>query len=144
MTLRIKAIGSLVLLMLCLATCTEPVADRRAEERPLSVILLIGDGMGVAQISSHFYFGDDEPNFKRFNKIGLVKTNSLSHKVTDSAGAATAIATGVRSFNRSISVSPDSVAVPTILERLRDEEGYQTGLVSLTTITHATPTPSWW
>ncbi|WP_116107230.1 alkaline phosphatase [Lewinella sp. IMCC34191] len=108
-------------------------------QHPPNVILLIGDGMGVAQVSSAFYFGEGTPHFQRFTKIGLVKTNSVSNKVTDSAGAATAIATGVRSYNRAISVSPDTVSVPTILEQLRDDYGYRTGLVSLTSITHATP-----
>ncbi|WP_116126371.1 alkaline phosphatase [Lewinella sp. IMCC34183] len=108
-------------------------------QQPPNVILLIGDGMGVPQVSSAFYFGEGTPHFQRFTKIGLVKTNSVSNKVTDSAAAATAIATGVRSYNRAISVSPDTVAVPTILEQLREEYGYRTGLVSLTSITHATP-----
>ncbi|PPK87656.1 alkaline phosphatase [Neolewinella xylanilytica] len=113
--------------------------SQQPAEEPLRVILLIGDGMGLAQISTAYYFGEAEPNFTRFDKIGLVKTNSISNKVTDSAAAATAIATGVRTYNRAISVSPDSVSVPSILERLRDEAGYRTGLVSLTSITHATP-----
>ena len=115
------------------------IAAQKPEQEPLNVILLIGDGMGVAQVSSAFYFGEGEPNFTRFRNMGLVKTNSVSHKVTDSAASATAIATGVRSYNRAIGVGADSASVPSLLERLRDEQGYRTGLVSLTSVTHATP-----
>ena len=116
-----------------------PIAAQKPKQEPLNVILLIGDGMGVAQVSSAFYFGEGEPNFTRFRNMGLVKTNSVSHKVTDSAASATAIATGVRSYNRAIGVGADSASVPSLLERLRDEQGYRTGLVSLTSVTHATP-----
>ncbi|MBC6992849.1 alkaline phosphatase [Neolewinella lacunae] len=134
--LRLSKISSaLFLALLALSACT----PQAKEDGPINVIFLIGDGMGLPQVSSAFYFGDDAPNFLQFEKIGLMKTNSSSHKVTDSAAAATAMATGVRSYNRAISVSPDSLSVPSILELLRDQAGYQTGLVSLTTITHATP-----
>lgn len=118
-----------------------PLASKiKTEENiPLNIIFLIGDGMGLPQISTAYHFGNKEPNYSRFKKIGFAQTESTSNKVTDSAGAATALATGVRSYNRAISVSPDSVSLPTILEQLRDEKGYKTGLVSLTSITHATP-----
>lgn len=129
-----------------LAACSKKTVDNITSketpaivQEPLSILFLIGDGMGVPQVSSSFYFGEEASNFQAFEKIGLVITESVSHKVTDSAAAATALATGVRSYNRAISVSPDSLSLPTILEYLRDHKGYQTGLVSLTSITHATP-----
>ena len=107
-------------------------------EQPLSVILMIGDGMGIAQISTSFYFNDSVSNFEQFKSIGFVKTSSSSHTITDSAAGATAMATGEQTYNRAIGVNKDSVSVPTILEEL-DAKGYQTGLISLTSITHATP-----
>ncbi|MCK5691951.1 MAG: alkaline phosphatase, partial [Bacteroidales bacterium] len=50
-------------------------------ERPKNVILLIGDGMGISQVSSAYYFKDEkdaerEPSFSRFKYIGLAKTSS--------------------------------------------------------------------
>ena len=134
MTPRFRSALALVLALFSISAHAQ-----ETEGPPLNVILLIGDGMGVPQVSSAFYFGEGEPNFQRLRKMGLVKTNSLSHKVTDSAAAATAIATGVRSYNRAIGVAADSTSVPSLLERLRDERDYRTGLVSLTSITHATP-----
>lgn len=107
-------------------------------EQPLNVILMIGDGMGIAQVSTAFYFNDTISNFEQFNSIGFTKTSSSSHTITDSAAGATAMATGQQTYNRAIGVDKDSVSVPTILEQL-DAKGYQTGLISLTSITHATP-----
>ena len=50
-------------------------------ERPKNVILMIGDGMGISQLSSAYYFPDEkdvdrEPAFTRFKYIGLAKTSS--------------------------------------------------------------------
>lgn len=108
------------------------------QEQPINVILMIGDGMGIAQISTAFYFQDSTSNFEQFNSIGFTKTSSSSHTITDSAAGATAMATGQQTYNRAIGVNKDSLSVPTILEEL-DAKGYQTGLISLTSITHATP-----
>ncbi len=109
-----------------------------SQKEPLNVILMIGDGMGLAQVSTTFYFKDGPSNFSRFEDIGFSITSSKSHKVTDSAGGATAMSTGHKSYNRAIGVTTDSTALPTILEQLGGR-GYLTGLISLTSITHATP-----
>lgn len=94
--------------------------------------------MGIPQVSSAFYFGEGEPNFQQFETIGLINTSSTSHLISDSAAGATAFATGEKTYKRAIGVSKDTLPLPTILEQLQ-EDGYQTGLVSLTSITHATP-----
>lgn len=99
---------------------------------------MIGDGMGIPQVSTAFYFGKDTSNFKQFKSIGLSITSSSSHLITDSAAGATALSTGENTYRRAIGVSSDTISVPTILEQLQ-KKGYQTGLVSLTSITHATP-----
>ncbi len=117
---------------------TDKTKNKLASDQP-NIILMIGDGMGIPQVSTAFYFGVENISFQRFNKIGLSITESFSHKVPDSASGATAIATGVKTYNRAISVSPDSLSIPTILEQLRDQKNYLTGLISLTTLTHATP-----
>lgn len=110
-------------------------------QSPRNVILMIGDGMGVAQISlarlslgssSHPLFMDTLPY------AALVQTQSANAVVTDSAAAGTALATGYKTNNGMISVLPDGTPVETILERalkLRKS----VGLVTTTTITHATP-----
>lgn len=109
-----------------------------AQKKPKNVIFLIGDGMGLSQISTLVYFKDSASNFETFKHIGFSKTSSTSHKVTDSAAGATAFTTGQKSYNRAIGVSKDTVSLPTILEQL-EAKNYKTGLISLCTITHATP-----
>ncbi|WP_437371782.1 alkaline phosphatase [Maribacter litoralis] len=108
------------------------------EEAPVNIILMIGDGMGVPQISTAFYFEDQTSNFERFKSIGFHKSSSTSHWITDSAAGATAFSIGEKTYKRAIGVSADTVPKETILEKLQDK-GYKTGLISLTSLTHATP-----
>lgn len=105
---------------------------------PKKVILLIGDGMGLAQLSSALFYGEKEPNFLRFPVTGLSKTSSASHKITDSAAGATAFSTGKKTYNGAIAVDQDSLLLNTILEDL-STQGYRSGLVATSSITHATP-----
>ena len=62
-------------------------AEAGNTERPKNVILMIGDGMGLSQLSSVYYFPDEknadrEPSFSRFKYIGLAKTCSGREVVT--------------------------------------------------------------
>ncbi len=47
-------------------------------EKPQNVILMIGDGMGLSQLSSPYYYMEEEgePAFSRFKYIGLARTSS--------------------------------------------------------------------
>ncbi|MCQ4036044.1 alkaline phosphatase [Kaistella montana] len=108
------------------------------KKEPINVIMMIGDGMGVAQVSSAFYFGNSAPNFQQFSITGFSETSSTSHRITDSAAGATALSTGQKTYKRAIGVDKDSASIPTILEQLQ-EKNYKTGLISLTSVTHATP-----
>lgn len=103
-----------------------------------NIILLIGDGMGHSQLSSALYYGKEEPNYLRFPIVGLSRTSSSSHKITDSAAGATAFSCGVKTYNNAIGMGADSTALPTILELL-EQENWQSGLISTSSITHATP-----
>ncbi len=109
-----------------------------AEGIAKNVIFLIGDGMGLSQISAGNYWLDNHTALEDFPVVGLHKCHSSSHLVTDSAAGATAFACGVKTFNGAIGVGPDSVAVETILEEA-ESLGYATGLVATSTIVHATP-----
>ena len=64
-----------------------------------NVILMIGDGMGPEQINAGALFKDGHLNMQRFPYKTTVETRSDSAVITDSAAAATAIATGVRTTN---------------------------------------------
>ena len=131
-----SALSPLILLLL-LASCQQPMNDD-SSVRPKNIILLVGDGMGLTQMSS-LYFGDEQViHFERFKHIGLIKTWSAKEKVTDSAAAATSFASGVKTYNGAIGLNADSVRVETILEYAA-AQGMGTGLVATSSITHATP-----
>lgn len=128
---------SLVLLFVVMLFVFGCEQDESSAVKP-NLILMIGDGMGVAQVTAANYWNPDKSNFYEFKSIGLMETSSVSHKVTDSASGATAFSIGEKTYKRAIGVASDSTRVETILEEL-SEQGYQTGLISLTSITHATP-----
>jgi len=108
------------------------------KERPLNIILMIGDGMGVSQLSIPYYFSNHEPVFSRFKHIGLAGTSSATHPVTQSSAAATAISTGVKTYNPALGVGPDTLPRRNIVEIVSDL-GYQTGVIATSSVTDATP-----
>jgi len=106
-----------------------------------SVIYFIGDGMGVSQVTlgrMGAAAAKQPYHLDRFKSIGLSSTRSSSHPVTDSAAGATALAAGIKTYNKAIGVDSEKRPVRTILEAAHDA-GYVTGLVTTTRITHATP-----
>ncbi|WP_133672161.1 alkaline phosphatase [Maribacter caenipelagi] len=141
-----RKILMLIVVVLLQWACTSQTAISKEEtsvftskeEAPVNIILMIGDGMGVPQISTAFYFEDRTSNFERFKSIGFHKSSSTSHWITDSAAGATAFSIGEKTYKRAIGVSADTVPKETILEKLQNK-GYKTGLISLTSLTHATP-----
>ena len=107
-------------------------------KKPQRIIFLIGDGMGLTQISTLFLEKNNTSNFKRFKSIGFINTRSASHKITDSAAGATAFACGQKTYNNSVGMSTDTLAITNLVE-LYSQRGYETGLISTSAITHATP-----
>ncbi|NJM15498.1 MAG: hypothetical protein HC896_09100 [Bacteroidales bacterium] len=69
---------------------------------------------------------------------GFINTSSQSHKITDSGAGGTAFSIGKRSYNGSIGVAPDTLPAENITEML-SKKGYNTGVVSTSSVTHATP-----
>ena len=108
-----------------------------SQEAP-NIILLVGDGMGLSQISAAMYHSEEPLSFEKFQDYGFIKTHSAREKVTDSAAGATAFASGVKSYNGAIGVDADTVSQPTILEYY-ESQGYSTGVIATSSITHATP-----
>ena len=103
-----------------------------------NIIFLIGDGMGITQITAANYANGNHLNLEKFNYIGLHKSYSSSGLIPDSGAAGTALSTGKKTYNGAIGMDADTVAQQTILE-LAEEKGLATGLIATSTITHATP-----
>jgi len=107
-------------------------------KQPKNIILLIGDGMSIAQISAAMYSTKSPFHLEQFPVVGLHKTHSASDLITDSAAAATTFATGKKTYNNAIGVDIDSLPLYTLMEEARDRN-MATGLVTTVPITHATP-----
>ena len=107
-------------------------------KRPLNVILMIGDGMGLSQITGGMVVNGNTLELERCKHIGLIKTYAADDLITDSAAGATAFATGKKTYNGAISVDTTKTAHTTILE-MAHERGMCTGVVATSTIQHATP-----
>lgn len=113
-------------------------SSRQHQQLPDNIILLIGDGMSLAQIQAGMTANFGRLNLLEFKNIGFSRTQSASNYVTDSGAGATAISTGKKTYNGAIAVGVDSVPLKTILE-YAEEQGLSTGLISTSAITHATP-----
>ena len=114
-------------------------AVRAAEVK--NVILFIGDGMGVSTMSLARWFNDSQPLSWDQYVCGLVRTYSVDNPITDSAAAATAMATGYKTKTGFLSVladGQDRAPVATILEGAK-LSGKSTGLVVTCNLQHATP-----
>ena len=111
-----------------------------ASSAPTNVIFFIGDGMGPEHVKAASMYYGEPLVFETFRYQGLVTTYSASSSITDSAAAATAIATGHKVNNGIISIATpgDGSELETLLEYWRDR-GKSTGLVTTTYMTHATP-----
>ncbi|KAA3601583.1 MAG: alkaline phosphatase [Calditrichaeota bacterium] len=107
-------------------------------QKPQNIILMIGDGMGLSQVSATYYQQKSNLNLKKIKNIGLMTTHSSDKLVTDSAAGATSFACGIKTYNGAIGVDDNKKSVKTILEYFEDKNCV-TGLVATSTITHATP-----
>ena len=125
------------LALVLLATCAVPALAGR---KPVAqnAILVIGDGMGLAQVTAGLVAGGGSLVLESFPIVGLSKTFSSGQLVTDSAAAATALACGVKTKNGAIGVDAAGRRVPALVELAR-LKGMRTGLVVTSSITHATP-----
>ncbi|MGS2721924.1 alkaline phosphatase [Paraglaciecola aestuariivivens] len=117
-----------------------------AKPTPKNIIVLVGDGMGPAYTTAYRMYADDpataEVEKTVFDRllVGMASTHPDigTGYVTDSAASATALSTGVKSYNGAIGVDVNKAAVETVLE-LAKLKGYKTGVAVTSQINHATP-----
>lgn len=122
-----------------------------------NVILFVGDGMGISTVTAaRIYAGQKQGlageeyqlSFDKFGNVALIKTYNTDAQVADSAGTITALMTGEKTKIGVLGVSDQvlqgncvsalQAERPTLLE-LAEVMGKQTGIVTTTSITHATP-----
>jgi alkaline phosphatase len=147
-----KLLGGLLAASLATSSLGLAFADNSKETaESKNLIVLIGDGMGPAQITltrlyAQKYLGQDRLFLDDY-LVGMNTTyaGDSSYKgqtgiVTDSAASATAFGTGHKTYNGAIAVTNEDVAKPvaSIIEAA-ELAGKSTGLISTARITHATP-----
>lgn len=103
-----------------------------------NIILMIGDGMGLSQISAGMYANNNKTVLEEFHHIGLSKTHSADQLITDSAASGTAMASGIKTNNGVIGIDTKNTFKQSILE-LCKEKGYKVALIATSSIVHATP-----
>jgi alkaline phosphatase len=117
-----------------------------AANSPKNIIMMVGDGMGPAYTTAYRMYADDPstPEVEQtvFDRllVGMASTHPDMDTgyVTDSAAGATALSTGVKTYNGAIGVDANKKPVQTVLEFAKIQ-GRKTGIAVTSQINHATP-----
>ncbi|MDR1742256.1 MAG: alkaline phosphatase [Dysgonamonadaceae bacterium] len=129
-------------LLLILFLCTQAVCGQAKY-----VFYFIGDGMGVNQINATEVYlsaikgggrGSASLLFTSFPSASFVTTYSANSDVTDSAASGTALATGTKTNNGFLGITPDNEPLETIAEKAK-KAGKKVGIASTVPVNHATP-----
>jgi alkaline phosphatase len=110
----------------------------KKSKNPKNIILMIGDGMGLAQIYAGYTANRGKLNLFNIPTIGLSITSASDSYITDSAAGGTAMATGQKTNNRFIGVDALGKPIESITKKLASQ-GYQTAIISSGDMTDATP-----
>ncbi|MCL1145547.1 alkaline phosphatase [Shewanella sp. 10N.261.52.F9] len=137
------AISALVLLPLF---ASANIDIHEAPSRPKNMIIMVGDGMGPAYTSAYRYY-QNNPDTEEIEQtvfdrllVGMASTYPArqSGYVTDSAASATALATGVKSYNGAISVDVNKRPLTSIMQMAK-ARGMAIGVAVTSQVNHATP-----
>lgn len=117
----------------------QPTFQNDGSEIPVNqIILMIGDGNGLAQIAAGMFVNGNELNLTQLKNMGFVKTQAADDFTTDSAAGATAYSTGLKTNNRFIGMLPSgefAESLPAILA----EYGFKIGIITTDKLSGATP-----
>ncbi|MFC1524177.1 alkaline phosphatase [Thermodesulfobacteriota bacterium] len=106
-----------------------------------NIILFIGDGMGDNHRKAAQWLKVGQNGSLAMDNMttaGFSRTSSANSAITDSAAAATALATGAKTKNGVIGLDENLNELTTILEEAQSQ-GKAVGLVTTTQMSHATP-----
>lgn len=111
-----------------------------------NIIMVVGDGMGPAYTTGYRYYMDNtdtamvETTIFDQLLVGMASTYPVNTQgyITDSAAAATALATAHKTYNGAISVNTDKQPLLSLMEQAK-KLGKKTGLAVTSQINHATP-----
>jgi hypothetical protein len=161
------AAGALHFQFACAGTKREMVEHPTAVEGPQrpdaissrakNAILFVGDGMGISTVTAARILEgqlrgesgeENQLSFDRFPDVALIKVYNTNQQTPDSSGTMTAIVTGEKTRAGVVSVDAsvdrgdfsraNAHRLETIVE-IAEDRGLSTGLVTTTSVTHATP-----
>src|SRR6202171_1464596 len=99
-------------------------------QKPFGIILIVGEGLAPERIAlTRVFVGGSDAHLALdgMQNIALVTNHSRDFAVSDQAAAASALATGVKVNNRSLSVDPTGKPLASIIELARGR-GRATGM----------------
>ena len=140
-----KLFRNIALVVLCaiLSSCKQPEGDLQyytapnhyevvsvtpppADAEVRNVILMIGDGMGLEQISCAWVLNRGKLNIDNFPVVGLSRTYCTNKLITDSAAGGTALAVGQKTAIDHVGCDPDGAPLYSMLSKAQ-ELGKKTG-----------------
>jgi len=124
------------------ASVYEPVAQTLATvpagKTPKNVILLIGDGMGLTQVSAAWVLNHGHLNLDACPYIGMSRTYCSDTLITDSGAGGTALATGQKTRKAHVGTNAEGQAIPSLIT-FAQEAGKRTGISVVCRLCDATP-----
>lgn len=140
----IKVLGSIPFLAFggtSLIGCNQDTTkDKSFKATPKNIVLVLADGMGVAQWQAGAIANGGKLNVGRMTHGGLMTTNPCDTFCGDAPSHCTALACGVNSHKGAVGVDKDDKPVKNILE-LAKEAGVATGIVSSNTLVEGSNVP---
>lgn len=112
----------------------KPVKGKKVK----NVILMIGDGMGLVQVSAAWVANRGKLNIDNCTTTGFSRTWCANKLITDSGAAGTAMATGSKTNYHCISVDPEGKPLVSLTDRAHNS-GLKTGIVVTCNLPDATP-----
>lgn len=113
----------------------EPVKGKKVR----NVILMIGDGMGLTQLSTAYIANKGKMNIlDNATHTGISMTYCANKLITDSGASGTAMATGQKTNYHCIGVDTEGNALQSLTD-LANDKGLSTGIVVTCGLTDATP-----
>ena len=103
-----------------------------------NIIFMIGDGMGLEQVSCAWVLNHGKLNLDRMSHIGLSRTYCTDELITDSGAGGTALATGQKTAYSHVGTAADDTDLSSLLVKAR-EAGKRTGVAVTCHFADATP-----
>ena len=103
-----------------------------------NVIIMIGDGMGLEQVSCAWVLNKGKLNFDNFPYIGISRTYCTNELITDSGAGGTALATGVKTAYSHVGTAKDNTDLASVLVKAQ-QLGKKTGVAVTCHFADATP-----